>query len=82
MTDFIPTQQALTARKTAISREFDRVVQELVARRVLRTNMVNPSYYVIYTEDGPLDINLSKLAPCLKFYPGTCLCYECDKERG
>lgn len=77
MTDFIPTQQALTARKAAISNEFDRLIKVLEARRVLRKSILGGEFYVIYTEDGPMDITLKRLAPCLKLYPGTCLCQEC-----
>ena len=77
MTDFIPTSQSVSARKAAISNEFDRLIKELMARRVLRKSMLGNGYYVIYTEDGPMDITLKRLAPCLKFYPGTCLCQEC-----
>lgn len=78
MSDFIPTSQAITARKAAISNEFDRLIKELMARRVLRKSILGGEFYVIYTEDGPTDITLKRLAPCLKFYPGTCLCQECS----
>ena len=77
MTDFIPTSQAITARKAAISNEFDRLMKELINRRVLRKSILGGEFYVIYTEDGPMDITLKRLAPCLKLYPGTCLCQEC-----
>jgi hypothetical protein len=76
MTDFIPTTQSLSARKTAISNEFDRVIKILVAKRVLRESMLQ-GLHVIYTEDGPMDLNLKRIAPCLKSYPGNCLCWEC-----
>ena len=78
MTDFIPLQKGLIARKSAISEEFDRLIKELIARRVLRKSMLGGGFYVIYTEDGPMDITLKRLAPCLKFYPGSCFCQNCD----
>jgi hypothetical protein len=80
MTDFIPTQQSLTARKAAITHEFDRLIKDLMARRVIRKSMVGEKFYVIYTEDGPKDIMLSRLAPCVAIYPGNCLCYDCTNE--
>lgn len=76
MTDFIPTPQSLSARKAAISNEFDRLIKILIAERVLRESMLQ-GLHVIYTEDGPIDINLKRIAPCLKLYPGNCLCWEC-----
>ncbi len=76
MTDFIPTAHSLSARKAAISNEFDRLIKILVAKRVLRESMLQ-GLHVIYTEDGPMDINLKRIAPCLKLYPGNCLCWEC-----
>jgi hypothetical protein len=78
MTDFIPTHQSVSARKAAISSEFDRLIKELMNRRVLRKSILGGDFYVIYTEDGPMDITLKRLAPCLKFYPGECLCQECS----
>lgn len=76
MTDFIPTQQSLTARKAAIQTEFDRVIKILIAKRVL-SETIFQGLHVIYTEDGPMDLNLARIAPCLKLYPGTCPCWEC-----
>ena len=78
MSDFIPLQQSLLARKAVISHEFDRLIKELIARRVLRKSMLGGGFYVIYTEDGPMDITLKRLAPCLKLYPGNCFCQNCD----
>ena len=78
MSDFITTAQSVSARKAAISNEFDRLIKELINRRVLRKSILGGEFYVIYTEDGPIDITLKRLAPCLKFYPGTCLCQECS----
>jgi hypothetical protein len=78
MTDFIPTTQSLIARKAAVVNEFDRVIKELINRRVIRKSILGGGFYVIYTEDGPMDITLKRLAPCLKAYPGTCLCQECS----
>lgn len=77
MTDWIPEFQALSARKRAITVEHDRLIKELINRRVLRKSILGGDFYVIYTEDGPMDITLKRLAPCLKLYPGTCLCQEC-----
>jgi hypothetical protein len=76
MSKFIPTADSLSARKAAISHEFDRLIKILVAKRVLRESMLQ-GLHVIYTEDGPMDINLKRIAPCLKAYPGNCLCWEC-----
>ena len=78
MPEWLTAEQSVSARKAAISNEFDRLIKELMARRVLRKSMLGNGYYVIYTEDGPMDITLKRLAPCLKFYPGTCLCQECS----
>ena len=64
--------------KTAISNEFDRVIKELINKRVLRKSILGGEFYVIYTEDGPMDITLKRLAPCLAMYPGNCFCYECS----
>jgi hypothetical protein len=74
---FILTEQSVSARKAAISNEFDRMIKVLMSKRALRESMLGNGYYVIYTEDGPMDLNLARIAPCLKFYPGTCLCWEC-----
>jgi hypothetical protein len=78
MTKFIATETSVMARKAAISNEFDRLIKELINRRVLRGSILGSPFYVIYTEDGPMDITLKRLAPCLKFYPGECLCQECS----
>jgi hypothetical protein len=78
MTDWTLTSKSNEARKRAITNEFDRLIKELIARRVIRESMLGNGYYVIYTEDGPKDLNLKRLAPCVKIYPGNCLCYECD----
>lgn len=78
MTNFITLEQALASRKTVISTEFDRLIKELIARRVLRKSMLGGGFFVIYTEDGPMDITLKRLAPCLKIYPGSCYCQNCD----
>jgi len=78
VSDFIPTKDYVQARKIAISNEFDRLIKELINRRVLRKSILGGGFYVIYTEDGPMDITLKRLAPCLKFYPGTCLCQDCS----
>ena len=77
MTDLIPTSQAMTLCKVAISTEFDRLIKELMAKRAIRKSMLGNGYYVIYTEDGPMDLNLARIAPCLKAYPGNCICWEC-----
>lgn len=76
MTSWITTEQSVSARKAAISNEYDRLIKVLMAKRVLRKSMLS-GMYVIYTEDGPMDLNLARIAPCLKFYPGECLCWEC-----
>ena len=78
MPEWLTAEQSVSARKAAISNEFDRLIKELMARRVLRKSILGGEFYVIYTEDGPTDITLKRLAPCLKFYPGTCLCQECS----
>ena len=77
MTDWTLTSKSNEARKRAITNEFDRLIKELMALNVLRHSML-PGMYVIYTEQGPMDLNLKRLAPCVKIYPGNCLCYECD----
>ncbi len=81
MTSWIKTEDSIAARKHAITNEFDRVIKELMARRVLRHSILGAPLYVIYTEDGAMDITLKDLAPCLKFYPGECLCRECTNGR-
>jgi len=78
MSNVIPLDAALAARKQVISNEFDRLVKVLIARRVLRKSMLGGGFYVIYTEDGPMDITLKRLAPCLSLYPGSCYCQNCD----
>jgi hypothetical protein len=78
MTSWIKTEDSIAARKHAITNEFDRLIKELMDRRVLRGSILGSPFYVIYTEDGPMDITLKRLAPCLKFYPGECLCQECS----
>ena len=77
MPEWVTAEQSVSARKAAISNEFDRMIKILMAKRVLRKSMLGNGYYVIYTEDGPMDLNLARIAPCLKFYPGECLCWEC-----
>lgn len=76
MTDWVTTEQCVSARKHAITSEYDRLIKILMAKRVLRESMID-GMYVIYTEIGPMDLNLARIAPCLKFYPGKCLCWEC-----
>jgi hypothetical protein len=78
MTNLISQEQAFASRKAVVSKEFDRLIKELIARRVLRKSMLGGGFYVIYTEDGPMDITLKRLAPCLKLYPGSCYCQDCD----
>ena len=82
MTDFIPTETSVRARRASIVREFDELVRKLIDLRVLRKSMVanDLGIWVIYTEDGPKDLYLSRLAPCLKMYPGNCMCYTCAQE--
>ena len=77
MSSWTKTEDSIAARKHAITNEFDRVIKELMARGVIRRNIVFDNLYVIYTEDGPMDLNLRDVAPCLKFYPGECLCKGC-----
>ena len=77
MADWTLTEKSVQARKRAITMEFDRVIKVLMDKGVLRESML-PGMYVIYTEQGPVDLNLKRIAPCVKIYPGNCLCYECD----
>lgn len=77
MAEWITAEKSVIARKQAITTEFDRVIKELMDRRVIRESMLGNGYYVIYTQDGPKDLNLARIAPCVKIYPGECLCYEC-----
>ncbi len=76
MTSWIKTEDSIAARKHAIANEFDRVIKILIAKRVL-SETIFQGLHVIYTEDGPMDLNLARIAPCLKLYPGTCPCWEC-----
>ena len=78
MSNFITIEAALASRKQVISNEFDRLVKILIAKHVLRKSMLGGGFYVIYTVDGPMDITLKQLAPCLKLYPGICFCHNCD----
>jgi hypothetical protein len=80
MSSWIKTEDSIAARKHAIANEFDRVIKILIAKRVLRESMLQ-GMHVIYTEDGAMDLNLKRIAPCLKFYPGECLCWECTDGR-
>jgi hypothetical protein len=78
MTSWIKTEDSIAARKHAITNEFDRMIKELMDRGVLRRSILGGEFYVIYAEHGPMDITLKRLAPCLKLYPGECLCQECS----
>jgi hypothetical protein len=83
--NWIHLDESIKGRINAVKKENERIINLLIQLKVIRENITIPGWYVIYTEDGPKDIDLKNLGPCIKFYATAinqiCGCRECSKEK-
>lgn len=77
--NMVHIETSIKGRLFEIRKENQRLIDLLIEKRVLRKSMV-PGWMVIYTEDGPKDIRMIDLIPCVYLFDKDCNCKEHGKS--